>query len=187
MVSILNVDQINNAAGTSAVTIDPSTGKPSFPNGATLPAGSVIQVAQSRKTDTTFTTTSTSFVAVPDLAVTLTPASTSSKFLVTASVSVGAFWWAALGYFGVYANGTTIAGDGSNLWVYQFGADSSNSVLETMQWSEEVLYAPSTTSPITFQVVLASSTSSYALCVNRQQAAANKRGNSWITVREIAG
>ena len=44
MASILNVDQINNAAGTSAVTIDASTGKPSFPNGATLPAGSVLQV-----------------------------------------------------------------------------------------------------------------------------------------------
>ena len=42
MASILNVDQINNAAGTSAVTIDASTGKPSFPNGATLPAGSII-------------------------------------------------------------------------------------------------------------------------------------------------
>ncbi len=190
MASILNVDQINNAAGTSAVTIDPSTGKPSFPNGVTLPAGAggkVLQVAQSRKTDVTFTTTSTSFVSVPDLSVTLTPASTSSKFLVTASVSVGAYWWAALGYFGVQANGANIAGDGSNLWVYQYGADSSNSTQETMQWSEEVLYAPSTTSPITFQVVLASSTASYALCVNRQYAAANKRGNSWITVREIAG
>jgi hypothetical protein len=39
MASILNVDQINNAAGTSAVTLDPSTGKASFPNGVTLPAG----------------------------------------------------------------------------------------------------------------------------------------------------
>lgn len=43
MASILNVDQINNAAGTSAVTIDASTGKPSFPNGATLPSGSVVK------------------------------------------------------------------------------------------------------------------------------------------------
>jgi len=187
MASILNVDQINNAAGTSGIALDASTGKPSFPNGAVLPAGSVLQVAQSRKTDTTFTTTSTSFVSVPDLSVTLTPTSTSSKFLVTASVSVGAFWWAAAGFFGVLANGTSIAGDGSNAWVFQFGADSSNSVGETLQWYEEVLYAPGTTSPITFQVVLASTTALYALCVNRQQAAANKRGNSWITVTEIAG
>ena len=39
MASILNVDQINNAAGTSAVTIDPSTGHATFPNGMTLPSG----------------------------------------------------------------------------------------------------------------------------------------------------
>ena len=45
MASILNVDQINNAAGTSAVTIDASTGHATFPNGMTLPAGSVVQVA----------------------------------------------------------------------------------------------------------------------------------------------
>ena len=44
MASILNVDQINNAAGTSAVTLDPSTGHATFPNGMTLPAGSVVQV-----------------------------------------------------------------------------------------------------------------------------------------------
>ena len=42
MASILNVDQINNAAGTSGLTLDASTGKASFPNGATLPAGSII-------------------------------------------------------------------------------------------------------------------------------------------------
>ena len=188
MASILNVDQINNAAGTSAVTIDASTGKPSFPNGATLPAGSVLQVAQSRKTDTTFSVSTGSFVSVPDLSVTLTPASISSKFLVTASVSVGSNWWnTSGGYFGVYANGTTIAGDGGNPWVFQYGADSGNTVYETMQWSEEVLYAPSTTSPITFQVVLASNVSGYALTVNRPNSSASKRGNSWITVREIAG
>jgi len=188
MASILNVDQINNAAGTSGIALDASTGKASFPNGANLPAGSVLQVAQSRKTDITFTTTSTSFTSVPDLSVTLTPASTSSKFLVTANVSVGASWWySSGGYFGVQANGTNIAGDGGNRWIFQFGADSGNAPYEMMQWAEEVLYAPSTTSPITFQVVLATVVSGYALSVNRPHFSAVKRGNSWITVREIAG
>lgn len=46
MASILNVDQINNAAGTSGIALDASTGKPSFPNGATLPTGSVLQLKQ---------------------------------------------------------------------------------------------------------------------------------------------
>ncbi len=44
MASILNVDQINNAVGTSGIALDASTGKASFPNGMTLPAGSVVQV-----------------------------------------------------------------------------------------------------------------------------------------------
>jgi len=155
---------------------------------AGLDTGKVLQVAQSRKTDTTFVVSTTSYTSVPDLSVTLTPASTSSKFLVTASVSVGSNWWnTSGGYFGIQANGTNIAGDDGNPWVFQYGADSGNTTYETMQWSEEVLYAPSTTSPITFQVVLASNVSGYALTVNRPNSSASKRGNSWITVREIAG
>jgi hypothetical protein len=53
MASILNVDQINNAAGTSGIALDASTGKASFPNsvtipnGATMPAGSLIQFGSS--------------------------------------------------------------------------------------------------------------------------------------------
>ena len=60
MASILNVDQINNAAGTSGLTLDASTGKASFPNGATLPAGSVIQVQYRAVANNGFTTTSAS-------------------------------------------------------------------------------------------------------------------------------
>jgi hypothetical protein len=49
MASILNVDQINNAAGTSGIALDASTGKASFPNSVNtkwcdMPAGSVVQV-----------------------------------------------------------------------------------------------------------------------------------------------
>jgi hypothetical protein len=53
MASILNVDQINNAAGTSGIALDASTGKASFPNsvtipnGATMPAGSMVQFGSS--------------------------------------------------------------------------------------------------------------------------------------------
>jgi len=56
MASILNVDQINNAAGTSGIALDASTGKASFPNsvtipnGATMPAGSVVQVQRVQNT-----------------------------------------------------------------------------------------------------------------------------------------
>jgi hypothetical protein len=90
MASILNVDQINNAAGTSAVTIDASTGKPSFPNsviipnGATMPAGSVIQVVQ----DNSFADSVASSSAWSDtnVSLTITPSASSSKVLVAITV-----------------------------------------------------------------------------------------------------
>ena len=58
MASILNVDQINNAAGTSGIALDASTGKPSFPNGAVLPAGSVVRMGSEKLTSYFTTTTS---------------------------------------------------------------------------------------------------------------------------------
>lgn len=84
MASIINVDQINNAAGTSGITLDASTGKLSFPNGATLPAGSVLQVVNGT-TSTSVSTTSTTY-ADTGLTATITPSSTSSKILVLANV-----------------------------------------------------------------------------------------------------
>mgnify|MGYP000300515405 CR=1 FL=1 len=89
MASILNVDQINNAAGTSAVTIDPSTGKPSFPNGVSLPAGGVIQVVHNTQTGTGTTITNTSYTDT-GLSVSITPSSISSKILVFANTVIAA-------------------------------------------------------------------------------------------------
>jgi len=83
MASILNVDQINNAAGTSAVTIDASTGKPSFPNGATLPAGSVVQM-QNSFGDTTIAiaNSGTGRIYADLLTISYTPISSSNKIVL---------------------------------------------------------------------------------------------------------
>ena len=84
MASILNVDQINNAAGTSAVTIDASTGHTTFPNGMTLPAGSVLQVLQStysnQQVSTSASWSNTGFTG------TITPTSATSKVLALCQV-----------------------------------------------------------------------------------------------------
>jgi hypothetical protein len=154
---------------------------------ADMPAGSVLQVAQARKTDTSWSTTSGSFVPVTGLSVTITPTSTSSKFLVFASVAVGANWWqTAGGYFSIQSSATgSIAGDNNSVWVFQYGADSVNTTQETMQWAEEGMDTPNTLSPVTYSVSLAAN-AGYALFVNRSYYDATKRGNSWITVMEIA-
>ena len=86
MASILNVDQINNAAGTSAVTIDASTGKASFPNGVTLPAGSVVQVVtheQSALTTRYAITTSTTTEIDSAERVSITPKAAGNKLVFT--------------------------------------------------------------------------------------------------------
>jgi hypothetical protein len=116
MASILNVDQINNAAGTSAVTIDATTGKPSFPNGATLPAGHVVQF----KSSVTRTGTITSWNGVSGVTaiygssyanrtytlantVTITPASTNSILYCVGTVS-----WTAMSATNTMAHGEVI-------------------------------------------------------------------------------
>ena len=72
MASILNVDQINNAAGTSAITIDSS--------GNALMAGHVVQVVQTVHTATT-DITSTSEVEYSGITTSITPKATGSHIL----------------------------------------------------------------------------------------------------------
>jgi hypothetical protein len=81
MASILNVDQINNAAGTSAITIDA--------NGNTLMPGHVVQVVEGSRNGT-FTTTSTSFTP-NGLSVTITPESSTSKILLSVNCMIDTY------------------------------------------------------------------------------------------------
>lgn len=79
MASILNVDQINNAAGTSAVTIDSS--------GNALMAGHVVQVVNSSY-NTGIVQSSTSGAIETGLAATITPKSNTSKIIILANQNV---------------------------------------------------------------------------------------------------
>ena len=93
--SKLKVDQISKATGASPATFtlpaaDGTAGQYMKTDGSgalsfgtvTIPAGGkILQVLQTVKTDT-FTTTSTSFVDVTGLSVSITPATTSSKILI---------------------------------------------------------------------------------------------------------
>ena len=93
--SKLKVDQISKASGASPATFtlpaaDGTAGQYMKTDGSgalsfgtvTIPAGGkILQVLQTVKTDT-FTTTSTSFVDVTGLSVSITPATTSSKILI---------------------------------------------------------------------------------------------------------
>ena len=157
---------------------------------AVMPAGSVIAADYARKTDHQ-TFTSTSFADVTGLTVTMTPASTSSKFLVTASVHYSTYHWAAGGaYFGVYANSNLIAGSGSVVWLVDYGPDATYSGYESRQLFAQRLYSPSTTSAIQFKVQIANGSSGYNGYVNRSYTSSTGQGSDgecYLSVLEIAG
>ena len=88
--STLKVDTILKRTGTGTITVGQSGDTISIPSGATLSNqgttvptafGKVAQVLQTAKTDTT-STTSSSFVDITGMSVSITPSATSSKILV---------------------------------------------------------------------------------------------------------
>jgi hypothetical protein len=192
MASILNVDQINNAAGTSAITIDS--------NGNTLMPGHVVQVVSATKTDTQ-SISGTTFTDV--LTATITPKFANSKILIqcdlnittvlSTSISSGQRYSAAK----LYRDSTQIAlGDASSsrsqVWFASNSiGDTTNDGYRMAQSSGSYLDSPATTSAITYKVKCASTYSaSYTTVINRtgpdDDANYSHRGASTITLMEIA-
>lgn len=139
MTSILKVDSIQTAAGKPIVN---ST-------------GSVLQVLQAVKTNT-FTTTSGTFVQVPDLTITITPSSASNKILITGSIALAAnlYTW----HCGLFQDGTELglADVASNRPRSLFNGLSDETVQDShgkiSYITRELLVSPSTTSAITFDI-----------------------------------
>ena len=193
MASILNVDQINNAAGTSAVTIDASTGKPSFPNGATLPAGSVLQVVfADYNTTSSFSSSSTVDTGFDIFSLSITPSSTSSKILIIAKGTMGSLgidydmsWSLKRGSSRIGGNTNSSNFLGTN--VHASGA-GPNEGPATMNF--QYLDSPATTSATTYTVVALTGEDATHY-VNRGNSVNSARtwansGNCSLTLMEIA-
>jgi hypothetical protein len=152
-----------------------------------VPAGGILQVVSTSKTDT-FSTTSTSFTGVTGLSATITPRATSSKILAFFSVQGSG---AGLGFYRLARNGTGIGvanADGLRTQASAQGFESDvNSVYTT---SNSFLDSPSTVSTLTYQVQLLaeSGTLHYVnMDRNNQNLAARARVVSSITLIEVAG
>jgi len=146
--------------------------------------GHVLQVIQATKTDN-FTTTSTSFIDVTGLSVSITPSSTSSKILVMADISVGS---AATAYsiYNLVRESTNIY-QGTDTKTYvgsHIEYSNSNSVIGTLHMC--YLDSPSTTSSTTYKVQMRV-TGTQLTAVNRRVSADDTSLASSITVMEIAG
>ena len=152
--------------------------------------GKVLQVVSTTKTDT-FSTTSDSFVDVTGLTVSITPAATSSKVLVIASVV-----WTNVGgtghhFFGRLMRDSTAlhvgASPGSRV-AASFGGNTVNTG-STETSSINYLDAPSSTSALAYHIEARTQTSGNAVMVNRSQNDSDSlpysRTASTVTAMEI--
>jgi len=158
--------------------------------GARLPAGSVLQVVSTTKTDT-FTTTSTSFTTITGLTASITPSSATSKIMIFVSVNGSQQVGVNDAFIGIFRDSTQIAlGDSVGSRVrHSFLLNSSDA-----GWSEvggmNFLDSPATTSAISYSVRARVPTTG-TLFINRSKDDSDSvpgagRTISTITVMEIA-
>ena len=151
-----------------------------------LPVGSVLQVVSTIKTDA-FSTTSTSFVDVTGLSLSITPTSSSSKILILVSTWLGV---ASSSRTGVrLVRDSTAIGFGSGAGTYNvsgYNADWASGAGDNLGCTSiSFLDSPATTSATTYKIQQFTTTGT---------AYTNRRGNdntfvtaSTITALEIAG
>ena len=150
-------------------------------------AGNILQVVSVTK-DTSFTTTSGSFVDITGLSVAITPSATSSKILVLMNVassnttSTGsAFTQLVRGTTAISIGASGETGEPCTGYTSQAGYDMG-------QVAVQYLDSPSTTSATTYKLQLRSNGSQTA-AINRTGEYQSQQGNvaSGITLMEIAG
>jgi hypothetical protein len=180
----VNTSQLANSAVTDAKmasTLDLS-GKT-----VTMPAGSVLQVVSAIKDDKQ-TITSTSFIDVTGLSVSITPISTSSKILVLFNGYGGHdntnyFLW------NIVRGSTTLAQPaGSNQYpatMNSYTGDSVSGGYAIQSVNVNFLDSPSTTSATTYKIQVR--TTAGTATVNGRPSNTNGATVSNITVMEIAG
>jgi hypothetical protein len=193
-------------AGTNTITLPASTGtlldtNSSLPAanltgtiaGSALPAGSILQVLSTIKTDT-FTVASATYTAVTGLNVTITPSSASSKILVMVQANVNGPSDNVGGFVSLRRGASTdiLVGDsaGSRTQASANNAGIGDALSTLRPATLVVLDSPSTTSATTYGVYVRSP-AAVITYVNRSSFDADNayypRTASTITVMEVAG
>jgi hypothetical protein len=150
--------------------------------------GKIGQVVSTTKTDS-FTTTSTSFVDVTDLSVSITPTATTSKVLVIVNM-VGSASPGVVAMFGVLVRDSTqiALGDAASSRTRTTGFLQSANADSVSMMSINFLDSPATVSALTYKMQIAANAAS-TVAVNRSVTDANSaaygRTSSTITVLEI--
>ena len=160
------------------------------PSAAKLPAGSVLQVVSTTKTDT-FSTTSSSFTDITGLSVSITPTSATSKILVTYTGTVGTLtgqysvgFQLVRGSTAIYLGDASSARTRASSWGF-----SESSVYWQTSFNGIFLDSPETTSATTYKLQMISPygvTSYLGRNQNDSDATGYSRVPATITVMEIA-
>ena len=160
---------------------------------ARLPAGSVLQVVSNTKTDT-FTTSSTTPVAITGLSATITPTSATSKILVLVNVgSSGTTIDDYTVYLSLYRSASVITGAIGNAAGNRTVCSSAQRTGASYRYgSMSIMHqdSPASTSSLTYACYAAMESGGGTACINRSaddsDIASRPRTISSITVMEIA-
>jgi hypothetical protein len=177
-------------AGTTILTLPTTSGTIL----TTSSVGSVIQVFSTTKTDT-FTTSSTSDVAITGLSATITPTSATSKILIL--VNIGACGTTIddyTVYFSLYRSASVITGAVGDAAGSRKVCSSASRIGNSVRYnSVSIMYqdSPALTSSLTYACYVAMESGGGTACINRSgddsNIASRPRTISSITVMEIAG
>jgi len=176
-------------AGTTVLTLPAVSG--TVLTDTSPKAGSVLQVVNSVKTATQ-STTSSSYVDITDLSVSITPTSATSKILVMAKINHMSESAANGMFVNLVRNSTTITSstaggntDTFDAWASGGAGGMSNNDRKMTSCSLDYLDSPATTSSTTYKMQMrADGTTVY---VNRWGLNNDVASVSSITVMEIAG
>ena len=199
-IDIVGVNPFADAAARATAISSPTEGMMSSLNdtdavqrydGATWKpvGGKVLQVVSTTKTNK-YTTSSTSFVAVSDFNVVITPSNTTSKILVMCQLAVGGASGAPSGFWKMTRGGTDIyVGDAAGSRIRAVFGNYFNANLQDMIFSHSIVYldSPASISALTYQIEAKTNAGTISLNApaNDFDGTTYIRGASSITVMEI--
>jgi hypothetical protein len=168
---------------------------------ADLPAGSVLQIVSTTKTDTyTFSASSAGYTDVTGLTATITPTASSSKILVQVNINFSSSMrYAAANCIRVLSGSAAQVGGGTaassrpSVSVQsESNQDETNDQFLMRNSSFSFLDSPSTTAATTYKIQVGNTHESSSVnYVNRSEndvdGAYSHRGQSTITLTEVAG
>jgi len=155
--------------------------------GNAISYGKILQVVSVTK-DTSFTTTSGSFVDITGLSVAITPSATSSKILVLMNIASGNTTSTGATFTQLVRGSTAISIGASSETGEPTTGYTSQAAYDMGQVAVQYLDSPSTTSATTYKLQVRSNGSQTAV-INRTGEYQSQQGNvaSGITLMEVAG